>query len=76
MIFKYNGQESLICLNRQGVVDIYSSSPANSIKIAISTGKTQRDRVEWEVGGGIGMGSTCKSMANSCQCMTKPSTIL
>ena len=38
------------------------------------TGKTQRDRVEREVGGGIGMGSTCKSMAVSCQCMTKPTT--
>ena len=40
------------------------------------TGKTQRDRVESEVGGGIGMGNTCKSMADSCQCMTKPTTIL
>ena len=30
------------------------------------TGKTQRDRVEREVGGGIGMGNTCKSMADSC----------
>ena len=37
--------------------------------------KTQRDWVE-EVGGGIRMGNTCKSMANSCQCMTKTSTIL
>ena len=36
------------------------------------TGKTQRDRVERKVGGGIGMGNTCKSMADSCQCMTKP----
>ena len=27
------------------------------------TGKTRRDRVEREVGGGIGMGNTCKSMA-------------
>ena len=36
------------------------------------TGKTQRDRVEREVGGGIRMGNTCKSMADSCQCMTKP----
>ena len=36
------------------------------------TGKTQRDRVEREVGGGI----TCKSMADSCQCMTKTTTIL
>ena len=40
------------------------------------TGKTQRDRVEREVGEGIGMGNTCKSMADSCQCMTKPTTIL
>ena len=40
------------------------------------TGKTQRDRVEREVGGGIGMGNICKSMANSCQCMTKTTTIL
>ena len=40
------------------------------------TSKTQRDWVEREVGGGIGMGNTCKSMADSCQCMTKPTTIL
>ena len=40
------------------------------------TGKTQRDRVEREVGGGIGMGNTCTSMADSCQCMTKTTTIL
>ena len=36
------------------------------------TGKTQRDRVERKVGGGIGMGSTCKSMANSCHVWKKP----
>ena len=40
------------------------------------TGKTQRDRVEREVGAGIGMGNTCKSMADSCQCMAKTTTIL
>ena len=40
------------------------------------TRKTQRDRVEREVGGGIGMGNTCKSMADSCQCMAKATTIL
>ena len=40
------------------------------------TGKTQRDRVEMEVGGGIGMGNTCKSMADSCQCTAKTTTIL
>ena len=36
------------------------------------TGKTQRDRVERKVGGGVGMGNTCKSMADSCQCIQKP----
>ena len=40
------------------------------------SGKTQRDRLEREVGGGIGMGNTCKSMADSCQCMTITTTIL
>ena len=40
------------------------------------TGKTQRDQVEREVGGEIGMGNTCKSIADSCQCMTKTTTIL
>ena len=40
------------------------------------TGKTQRDWVEREVGGGIRMGNTCKSMADLCQCMTKTTTIL
>ena len=40
------------------------------------TGKTQRNRVEREVGGGIRTGNTCKSMADSCQRMTKTTTIL
>ena len=40
------------------------------------TGKTQGNRVEREVGGGIGMGNTCNSMADSCQCMAKIATIL
>ena len=39
-------------------------------------GKTQRDRAEWEVGGRIGMGNTCKSTADSFQCMTRPTTVL
>ena len=38
------------------------------------TGKTQRDRMEREVGEGIGMGNTCKPMTVSFQCMTKSST--
>ena len=37
------------------------------------TGKTQRNRVK---GGGIGMGNTCNSVADPCQCMTKPTSIL
>ena len=40
------------------------------------TGKTQTDGMGREEGGGIGMGNTCKSMADSCQCMTKTTTIL
>ena len=40
------------------------------------TGKTQRDLGREEVGEGIRMGNTCKSMADSCPCMTKPTTIL
>ena len=31
--------------------------------------------MEREVGGGIGMGNTCKPMAVSFQCMTKSTTI-
>ena len=40
------------------------------------TGKTQRDGMEREAGGEIRMGNTCKSMADSCQCMAKTTTIL
>ena len=36
------------------------------------TGKTQRAGMGREMGGGIGMGNTCKSMDDSCQCMAKP----
>ena len=40
------------------------------------TGKTQRAGMEREVGMGIGMGITCNSMADSCQCKAKTTTIL
>ena len=40
------------------------------------TGKTQRDGMEREVGVGIGMGNTCKSMADSCQYVAKTTAIL
>ena len=40
------------------------------------TGKTQRDGMGREAGGVIGMGNTCKSMADSYQCMAKTTTTL
>ena len=40
------------------------------------TGKTQRDGMGREAVGGIWMGNTCKSMADSCLCMAKATTIL
>ena len=40
------------------------------------TGKTQRDGVGREAGRGNRIGNTCKSMADSCQCMAKTTTIL
>ena len=40
------------------------------------TGMNQRDGMGREVGGGFRMGNTCKSMADSCQCMAKTTTIL
>ena len=39
-------------------------------------GKTQRDGMEKVAGRGIGVENTCKSMADSCQCMAKTATIL
>ena len=40
------------------------------------TGMTQRDGMGREVGEGFRMGNICKSMADSCQCMSKTTTIL
>ena len=40
------------------------------------TGTTLRDGVGREVGRGFGMGDTCTPMADSCQCITKTTTIL
>ena len=40
------------------------------------TGKTQRDGMGREVGGGSRMGNTCKSLADSCHCMAKTTIIL
>ena len=40
------------------------------------TGRAQRDGMGREAGGGIGMGNTCKSMADSCRCIAEATTIL
>ena len=40
------------------------------------TGVTQRDGKGKEVGGGVRVRNTCTSMADSCQCMAKTTTIL
>ena len=44
--------------------------------IPTDTGMTQRDGMGREVGGVFRMGNTCKSMADSCQCMAETTTIL
>ena len=73
-MFQENSIETCI-LSR--VKQITSSGRMHETSAQIwCTGKTQRDRVEREVGAGIGMWNTCKSMADSCQCMTKTATIL
>ena len=48
----------------------------NILTVNITQYQKTNTRVEREVGGGIGMGNTCKSMADSCHCMTKTTTIL
>ena len=40
------------------------------------TGMTLRDEMGREVGGRVRMGNTCTPMADSCECMAKPTTIL
>ena len=73
-MFQENSIETCI-LSRVKQITSPGWMPESSAQ-AWCTGKTQRDRVEREVGGGIGMGNTCKSMANSCQCMPQTTTIL
>ena len=36
------------------------------------TGMTQRDGMGREEGGGLRIGDTCTTVADSCQCMAKP----
>ena len=73
-IFRENSLKPCI-LSRMKEITSPGWMPETSAQ-AWCTGKTQRDRVEGEMGGKIGMGTTCKSMADSCQCVTKTTTIL
>ena len=73
-MFKENSIETCI-LSRVKQITSPGWMHETSVR-AWCTGKTQRNRVGREDGGGIGMGNTCKSMADSCQCMTKTTTIL
>ena len=72
------------CFERTALKHVYylglNRSPAQvrcmrPVLRAGAPGKTQRDGRGREVGGGIGMGNTCGSMADSCQCMAKITTI-
>ena len=73
-IFRENSIETSIL---SGVKQITSPGWMHETSArAWCTGKTQRDGMEKEAGGGIGMGNTYKSMADSCQCMAKTTTIL
>ena len=46
------------------------------LNVSTNLAKPQRDGMGREVGAGFRMGNTCKSMADSCQCMAKTTTIL
>ena len=68
---------SSVCMPRSGTAGSYGRSPAQVgyMRQALGAGALGRPRgIGWrgEVGGGIGMGNTCKSMADSCQCTAKP----
>ena len=79
------GKARVGCSERIALKQVYyqgwNRSPAQvgcmrQVTRAWCTGKTQRDGMEREAGVGIRMGNTCKSMADSCQCMAKTTTIL
>ena len=74
-MFRENSIETCILLSRVKQITSPGWMHETSAQ-AWCTGKTQRDQVEREVVGGIGMGNTCKPMADSCHCMAKITTIL
>ena len=52
------------------------ASPGSMHETGRYTGMTPRDRMGRDVGGEFWMGTTRTSVANSCQCMAKTTTIL
>ena len=70
-----DGQGSLACCSPWGRKESDMTEQLNLTELKGSI-KTQRGGMGREVGGGFRMGNTCKSMADSCQCMAKPTTIL
>ena len=70
-----DGQGSLACCSPWGHKESDTTEQLNLTELKGSL-KTQRDGVGREVGGGFRMGNTCKSMADSCPCMAKTTTIL
>ena len=70
------GWTGWISLLSKGLSRVFYNTAVQKHQFYKCTGKTQRDGMGREVGGGIGMGNTCKSMADSCQCMGKTTTIL
>ncbi|KAF4018124.1 hypothetical protein G4228_009584 [Cervus hanglu yarkandensis] len=71
-----SGESGHPCLVPDFRGNAFNFSPLRIIAQGWCTGMTQKDGMGREVGGGFRMGNTCKSMADSCQCMAKNTTIL
>ena len=52
-------------IDRETVADYFGRAPKSLQMVTVAM---KLDGVGKEVGGGIRMGNTCKSMADSCQC--------
>ncbi|KAB0372819.1 hypothetical protein FD755_015572 [Muntiacus reevesi] len=71
-----SGESGHPCLVPDFRGNAFNFSPLRIIARGWCTGMTQRDGMGREIGEGFRMGNTCKSMADSCQCMAKTTTIL